>query len=192
MASARTIAASSMLGALSALWEIIPGPPFDVPFPLYPRISWDLTGIPMMISLFFFGPLSAVYTCLVGCSIIFLRGNLPGGTLKLLAELSTLIGFILVRRRIIAGTATALTSRTAIMTVANYYLLQMFYRIPEPVVVGLLPYIGLFNVTQALINIIPSYLIFNRIGRSRKPAAESTPKRVREPANTAVSDLQIR
>jgi len=127
-----------------------------------------------MISLFFYGPLSAIYTCLVGCSIIFLRGNLQGGTLKLLAELSTLIGFILVRRHIISGTATALISRTGLMTVANYYLLQIFYRMPEPVVVGLLPYIGLFNVTQALINIVPSYLIFTRISRPKKRTFTST------------------
>jgi len=165
---AREIAAASILGALSALWEIIPGPPFDIPFPLYPRISWDLTGIPIMISLFFYGPLCSIYTCLIGCSIIFLRGNVPGGTLKLIAELATLLGFALLRKNVVLNSTAAITSRVTIMTIANYYLLPIFYKIPESVVVGLLASIAVFNVTQALIIIIPAYLIYLRIRQVKK------------------------
>jgi len=164
----REIAAASMLGALAALWEIIPGPPFDIPFPLYPRISWDLTGIPIMISLLFYGPLCAVYTCLIGCSIIFFRGNVSGGTLKLIAELTTLLGFALLRKHVVLDSTAAVTSRVSIMTVANYYLLPLFYKMPESVVVGLLASIALFNMTQALINIIPAYLIYLRITKMKK------------------------
>lgn len=160
---AREIAGASMLGALSALWEIIPGPPFDITFPLYPKISWDLTGIPMMVSLLFFGPLCGIYSCLIGCSIIFFRGNIPGGTLKLIAELATLLGFALLRKNVVLKSILAVTSRVAVMTIANYYLLQMFYKMRAPVVMGLLPFIGLFNITQALINIVPAYLIYLKI-----------------------------
>lgn len=164
----REVAAASILGALSALWEIIPGPPFDIPFPIYPRISWDLTGIPMMISLLFYGSISGVYTSLIGCSIIFLRGNVPGGIFKLIAELSTLLGFVLLKRGIVLKSILAVTSRVVIMTVANYFLLQLFYKMPEPVVTALLVPIALFNVTQALINIIPAYLIYLRMSKSKK------------------------
>jgi riboflavin transporter FmnP len=164
----REVAAASLLGALAALWEIIPGPPFDIPFPIYPRISWDLTGIPMMISLLFYGPISGVYTSLIGCSIIFLRGNVPGGIFKLVAELATLLGFVLLKKNIVLKSILAVTSRVVVMTVANYFLLQLFYKMPEPVVAGLLVPIALFNVTQALINIIPAYLIYLRMSKSKK------------------------
>jgi riboflavin transporter FmnP len=164
----REVAAASVLGALSALWEIIPAPPFDAPFPIYPRISWDLTGIPMMISLLFYGSISGVYTSLIGCSIIFLRGNVPGGIFKLIAELSTLLGFVLLKRGVVLKSILAVTSRVVIMTVANYFLLQLFYKMPEPVVAALLVPIALFNVTQALINIIPAYLIYLRVSKSQK------------------------
>jgi riboflavin transporter FmnP len=163
----REVAAASLLGALAALWEIIPGPPFDIPFPLMPRISWNLTGIPMMISLLLFGLIPGVYTTLIGCSIIFARGNLPGGTLKLLAELATLLGFVLLKKRIIQKTVLAVASRVVVMTVANYFLLQMFYNMTEVVVAGLLIPIAIFNLTQALINIIPAYLISLRISKSK-------------------------
>ncbi|MFX1411975.1 MAG: ECF transporter S component [Promethearchaeota archaeon] len=159
----REIATASMLGALSALWEIIPGPPFDIPFPLYPRISWDLTGIPMMISLLLYGPLSAVYTCMIGCSIIFIRGNVFGGVFKLVAELATLLGFAVIRKNVVLKSATAVLSRVTVMTIANYYLLPAFYKMPEPVVLGLLAYIGVFNLTQALIIIVPAFIVFWRI-----------------------------
>ena len=178
----REIAAASLLGALAALWEIIPGPPFDIPFPLYPRISLDLTGIPMMISLLSYGTIPGVYTSLIGCSIIFLRGNIAGGVFKLVAELATLLGFVLLKKGIVAKSVLAITSRVAVMTAANYFLLPFFYRMPESTVVGLLVPIAIFNVIQALVNIIPAYLIYLRISKSKKigePLLESVNEKSR-------------
>lgn len=163
----REVAASSLLGGLSALWEIIPGPPFDLPFPPYPKISWDITGIPMIIALLLYGPLCGIYTCLIGCSIIFFRGNIPGGTFKLIAELATVVGYAILRRNFIIDTVKATLLRVVVMTVANYYLLQFFYRMPSQVVTGLLLPVAVFNVTQALINIIPAYTVYARITRQK-------------------------
>jgi len=50
------------------------------------------------------------------------------------------------------------------MTIANFYLLQLFYGAPEPYVVGLLLPLAAFNATQALLNIIPAYIIYSRLG----------------------------
>jgi len=159
-----------MLGALSAICEIIRGPPFDIPFPLLPQISWDITGLPMMVSLLLNGSLSAVYTCIIGCSIIFLRGNLYGGVFKVIAELATLLAFASLNKGVVLKSVAAIGSRVLTMTIANYYLLQIFYGMPQSLVISLLPPIGVFNATQALINIIPAYLIYSRLkkmGRSR-------------------------
>lgn len=160
---AREIAMASVLGALSELCEIIPGPPFDIPFPLLPRISWDITGLPMMISLLLYGTTCSMYTCLIGCSIIFLRGNFYGGVFKVIAEMSTLWGFASLKRGVVVKAIVATASRVIVMTIANYYLLQLFYGIPEPVVLGLLMPIAIFNITQAMINIVPAYFIYLRL-----------------------------
>jgi riboflavin transporter FmnP len=159
----REIALASILGALSALFEIIPGPPFDIRFPLLPQISWDITGLPMMVSLLLNGPICAVYTCMVGCSLIFLRGNVYGGTLKIIAELTTLMAFASLRRGVVVNSIAATASRVVVMTVANYCLLQLFYGMPEPLVISLLAPIGVFNAIQALINIVPAYFIYLRV-----------------------------
>jgi len=107
----RKLVLASILAGLSGVFEIIPGPPFDIPFPLYNRVSWDLTGMPMMISLLFTGPIGAVYTCLVGCSFIFLRGNVYGGIFKVIAELATILAFAAIRKGFIPKSVAAVASR---------------------------------------------------------------------------------
>jgi hypothetical protein len=155
---------ASILAAVSGVFEIIPGPPFDVPFPLYDRVSWDLTGMPMMMSLLFTGPLGAIYTCLVGCSIIFLRGNLYGGIFKIVAELATILAYAAIKKGLIPKTVSAITSRIVVMTVTNYLLLPVFYGMPVSFVVGILPALAIMNGTQALINIIPAQIVYTRLG----------------------------
>lgn len=160
----KKLALASILAGLSAAFEIIPGPPFDIPFPISPpKVSWDLTGMPMMISLLFTGPIGGLYTCVIGCSIIFLRGNVYGGTFKLIAELATILAFAAIRKGFITKSIAAVTSRVLVMTVTNYYLLQLFYELEEPLVVSYLIPLAILNATQALINIIPAQIIYSRV-----------------------------
>jgi riboflavin transporter FmnP len=170
----RKLALASILGALSAVFEIIPGPPFDIPFPLYNRVSWDLTGMPMMISLLFTGPIGAVYTCFIGCSFIFLRGNVYGGIFKVVAELATILAFAAIRRGFITKSTAAVTSRILVMTVANYFLLPVFYGMPVSFVVGILPALAVMNGTQALINIIPAQIVYSRLGDAWRLRVQET------------------
>ena len=85
----------------------------------------------------------------------------------MVAELGTLLGFVLFKRSIFLKSILAVASRVGVMTVVNYFLLQLFYNMPEPVVVNLLVPIAVFNLLQALINIIPAYLIWLRISKSK-------------------------
>ena len=92
----------------------------------------------------------------------------------MVAELATLLGFVLLKKSIVAKSILAVTLRVVVMTAVNYFLLQLFYTMPEHVVAGLLVPIALFNVIQALINIIPAYLIYLRISKSKKLGDMST------------------
>ena len=159
----KKLALASIFAGISGVFEIIPGPPFDIRFPLYERASWDLTGMPMIMSLLFTGPLGAIYTCLIGCSFIFLRGNIYGGTFKLIAELATILAFAAIRKGFLPKTVSAVVSRILVMTVANYFLLQEFYHMGEPAVVAILPALAVLNGTQALINIIPAQIVYSRL-----------------------------
>jgi len=74
----------------------------------------------------------------------------------------------LLRKHIVLNSTVAVTLRVATMTIANYYLLPFFYGMPVSTVLGLLVPIALFNLSQALINIIPAYLIYLRIIKLKK------------------------
>jgi riboflavin transporter FmnP len=170
----RKLVLASILAGLSAVFEIIPGPPFDIPFPLYDRVSWDLTGMPMMISLLFTGPIGAVYTCLIGCSFIFLRGNVYGGIFKLIAELATILAFAAIRKGLIPKSIAAVASRVLVMTAANYFLLPIFYGMPASFVVSILPALAVMNGTQALINIIPAQIVYSRLADAWRLRGQET------------------
>ena len=119
--------------------------------------------MPMMISLLFTGPIGAVYTCLIGCSFIFFRGNVYGGIFKLIAELATILAFAAIRKGFIPKSVASVASRVLVMTVANYCLLPVFYGMPASFVVTILPAMAVMNGTQALINIIPAQIVYNRL-----------------------------
>jgi len=163
----KKLALASLLGGISAMLEITPGIPFDVPFPLYNRVSWDLTGVPMMISLMSTGLMGGIYTVLIGCSFIFLRGNFYGGIFKIIAELSTIIVFALIRKTFIATSFGSIISRVFVMTGVNYYFLPIFYGLPISFVIGILPALAILNASQALINILPAKIVYTRLMDSR-------------------------
>lgn len=170
----KNLALASILAGLSGVFEIIPGPPFDVPFPLYDRVSWDLTGMPMMVSLLFTGPIGAIYTCLIGCSFIFLRGNIYGGIFKITAELVTILAYSAIKKGFITKSIVAIASRILFMTAANYFLLPTFYSMPVSFVIGILPALALMNGSQALVNIIPAEIIYSRVGKAWKITRQET------------------
>jgi hypothetical protein len=99
--------------------------------------------------------------------------NPTGGLFKLIAELATILPYCIFSKGFVLRSTLATTSRVLVMTITNYVLLQVFYSIPESVVVGLLPVLALFNISQAMINIIPSLMITARI---RKQASALIPQ----------------
>ena len=69
---------------------------FKIPFPWYPNLKFDFTGIPIALSLFLYGLPSSVTTSLVaGIGILLRSGNLVSASLKEAAELSTVLGIFI-------------------------------------------------------------------------------------------------
>ncbi len=163
----RTLALASLLAAVAATFEILP---LDIRIVGFERLSFDPVGIPILLTLMLAGLVPSVYVAGISSSIIFFRGNLAGGTLKLLAELSTILGFyLLMRRGILWASVSALSVRVIFMMLTNYYLLQFFFGIPPDVVVSVwLPFLVPFNLAQGLINIWGADYVKLRIPRSFK------------------------
>ena len=71
-----------------------------------------------------------------------------------------------MKKGIVAKSVVAITLSVAVMIVVYYFLLQFFYGLSEFTVVSYLVSITQFNVVEALINIIPAYLIYLRTAKS--------------------------
>lgn len=167
------VAGTACLGALVVLSELFPIIGItDIPFPLYGRLTFDPTGIPIMLALLLFGFASGVATSLLAFIIISLRGNITGGVMKGLAEGLTVIGFAFgykLTKKLWVGPIGGVGLRVAGMHLANWILLPIFYGIPEPVVLGLLPLIDLFNLIQGGINVALALIISDIIPKELRP-----------------------
>jgi len=145
-----------------------------LPFPWYPNLKFDFTGIPIALSLFLYGFPSSVTTSLVaGIGIVLRSGNFISASMKVAAELSTVFGIHLGRQ--VDGSknkyiswGAGLLSRILVMTVVNLYVLPNVYHVPMEATIGLLPLIGFFNAVQGAITIGFGHFLFEDV-RSRLP-----------------------
>lgn len=142
-----------------------------IPFPWFPDLKFDFTGVPIALSLLMYGLPSATTTSLVaGLGILARSGNLISALMKTAAELSTVVGFwlglYLARvssvegfRSRIAAYSGGLLCRVVVMSVSNIIVLPNFWGVPLEVAYGLMPLIAGFNVAQGLISLgLGSYL----------------------------------
>ncbi len=148
-----------------------------IPFPWYPNLKFDFTGIPIIMSLFMYGFSPAITTSIVAGLGIFMRsGNWISASMKSLAELSTVLGLylgesVLFKTRI--GTnyhawTLGIASRVLIMMVINLYVLPNFWGVPWGATVGLLPLIAVFNIIQGLVTIGLGHFLFQAV-KARLP-----------------------
>lgn len=136
-----------------------------IPFPWYPNLKFDFTGVPITLSLLLYGTSSAITTSLVAGLGIFARsGNLVSASIKSIAELSSILGlalgFYLSKRVRLSGNQEkivslliGLISRILIMTIVNIQVLPNVYGVPIGVTYGLLPLIGVFNAIQGTVTL---------------------------------------
>jgi riboflavin transporter FmnP len=140
-----------------------------IPFPWMPFLKFDFTGIPIVIALLLYGLHSATTTSIVASlGIIARSGDLIGGAMKGVAELSMVLGLVaglkLIERmnfrKIVVAMVIGVVTRILIMSVWNLIVLPNFYGIPFSVTVGMLPLIGLFNAIQGALTLFLGYFIY--------------------------------
>ena len=177
-----TLTGTSILAALVIVFDYaLKYSGLKIPFPWYPNLKFDFTGVPIVLSLLMYGPTSALVTSAVAGLGIFARsGNLLSATLKSVAELSTVvglyIGWIVSKRTSLGGSnlgvssVVGVASRIIIMTVVNLYVLPNLYGVPLEATIGLLPFIAAFNAVQGALS-IGLGLFLDRAVRRRLPTS---------------------
>ncbi len=131
-----------------------------IPFPWMPFLKFDFTGVPTVVALLLFGLASATTTSVVaGLGIIAQSGDLIGGAMKGIAELSTVVGmavglYIAERFnssrgiRMTGMLAVGVVTRIVVMSVWNLLVLPSFYGVPFNATIGMLPLLAVLNAMQ--------------------------------------------
>ncbi|NWF86665.1 hypothetical protein HXY32_02480 [Candidatus Bathyarchaeota archaeon] len=189
----KTLAGTAILAALVVVFDYtIKYSNLKIPFPLNPDLKFDLTGIPIVLSLLLFGFIPGIFTSIIAFVAILARsGVILGSSMKGLAEFSTILGMaiglkLFKRFRIVSSSILGVVSRVLIMICVNFALIYAGI-IPIsasyaniPLIYALL--LGFFNAIQGMIGIVGGYFIYAAIKR-RAPSlikkeidSETTPE----------------
>jgi len=162
-----------------------------VPAPYAPYLVYQIWEIPMVAVLLLYGPKYGVPIAVLNAFVLLAIYMGPGGLAvapfyNLAAFLSMALGLyipylISAHRRnkakpakdttppgtilIAVSTLLGIVFRVAVMSIVNYIVLRfdppIGYSLPEPIILGSLPFIGLFNATLALYTIPTGFIIAN-------------------------------
>jgi riboflavin transporter FmnP len=172
----RIITGTAILAALVVVFDYtLKFSGFKINFPLFPDLKFDFTGIPIVLSLLFYGLPSASATSFVALLAIFSRsGNVISASMKALAEFSTILGIAIGLRYFKESTkydkhisfALGIALRTLIMFLANLSILPLYYfwmTFENALLFS--PYVATFNIFHGFLSIYGGYLIYEAIKR---------------------------
>lgn len=175
MKTTRILTGTTILGALVVVFDYtLKFSGLKIPFPLFPYIKFDFTGIPIVLSLLLFNLGSGVITSAIAFLAILVRsGELVGSSMKALAEFSTIFGMAIGLRlfknseklrkpvSIVLGCFT----RVLAMFCANLIVQPLYYGMPFIEALLISPYIVAFNLIQGFLGMFGGYLIYEAIKR---------------------------
>jgi riboflavin transporter FmnP len=140
-----------------------------IPFPWMPFLKFDFTGVPIVISLFLFDLNTSITVSLVaGLGILARSGDLLGAGMKVIAEVSTVIGlfigyhFLGKRANVISLLPFFFSAvlRVVFMSLVNLIVLPNAYGVSFQAAIGMLPLLAVFNAIQGGISTLLGNFIF--------------------------------
>lgn len=160
-----------------------------IPFPVpgLEFLTFDFTGVPIVLSLFLYGLLPSVFTSVIAVIAILARsGKIVSALMKGVAEFSTVLGMSLGFKAykkhkkfgLWIAFAFGIVLRVVVMTIANFMLINFgFIAVPPGYLAIPLIYlslIALFNVIQGCISMTFGFIIY-AAARKRIPTLTENP-----------------
>jgi len=140
---------------------------FKIPFPWYPVLKFDFTGIPIVLSILLYGLTPSATTSLVAFLAILIRsGDIVGSSMKAIAEFSTIVGiFIGLKFQGKIGKAMSFVFGIALRCITmnigyNIIVLPLIYGMTYEASISIIPLILVFNAMQGALSILVGYLIY--------------------------------
>ena len=141
--------------------------------PQVPFLKYDAGDILILILTFIFGPVYSIISTVIVAAFqaMFLSADgWFGGLMHIISTTALILpaGFIYKYKKTRKSAAVGLSVSCVTVTVAmlcfNFLLSPVFYGMPREAVVGMLPWIGLFNFLKSLINSVVTMLVYKHIG----------------------------
>ncbi|MGC8849328.1 MAG: hypothetical protein ACP5K1_05895 [Candidatus Bathyarchaeia archaeon] len=163
-------AGTAALGALAMVFDLT----FwvlrvKIPFPIFPRLKFDLDGVPVVLALLMYGPSSSVTVSLILFLVISFRDPLSG-FMKGLAEASTALGMAILYSRGFKGARilsilSGVAIRVSVMSLGNLLILPAASILSLEAVSGILPFIAAFNAAAGIVSALGGWLIYMELTR---------------------------
>lgn len=164
------LAKMAMLVAISIVLVML------IHFPIFPAVfflEYDPADIPILIGTFAFGPLAGIILTVVTSVIQGLTVSAASGAYGILMHILATTALVSVsglvykkhksKKSAIIGLALGTVAMTVVMFFANMIITPLFTGMPLAGVMGLMPFILLFNVVKAGINSVVTFLLYKRI-----------------------------
>lgn len=168
----RTLAGTAILAALVFVFDYsMKVSHAKIVYPWLPKLRFDFTGVPIVLSLYLFGFLPGVFTSAIALIVILVRsGDIVGSSMKAVAELSSVVGVALALKAVprfkkIASFILGVSTRCFVMFFPNLFLFPL----------ALSPLIALFNIIQGSISILGGFFIHEAIRRRIPSVISKTP-----------------
>ena len=164
------IAKMAMLVAISIVLVMV------IHLPIFPAVAfleYDPADIPILVGAFAFGPVAGLILTVVTSLIQGLTVSSASGLYGIIMHIIATSVLVLVSSMIYArhktkahaiiGLGAGTAAMAAVMVFANMWITPMFMGVTLEAVMGLMPFIILFNVVKAGINSIVTFIVYKRI-----------------------------
>lgn len=167
---------TKMIAKMAALIAIAIVLVLLIHFPIFPAVSfleYDPADIPILIGSMAFGPmwgaiLTVITSVIQGVTVSSASGPY-GIIMHVIATLALTLTSSLIyfkhktRIRAIVGLSCGVAAMVVVMFFANMVITPLFMGIPLEGVMGVMPFIILFNLIKAVINSVVTFLLYKRI-----------------------------
>lgn len=180
----------AIIAVFTAIAVVLVLSPLKIPAPYAPFLYYQIWEIPLVTAFLVYGPLIGLSVAGLNTLILvtLFPGDLPTGPIyNLAAVVSMLAGVYIIHHylqfrgrttvRVPVSTTLSMVLRVLFMTLINWIALRYPYPIgfslPEEVILGYLPLIGVFNATVVLYTIPMGYILAQAVSRGTQTASWS-------------------
>ena len=168
--NALQLAKMAMLVAISIVLVLLIHFPI---FPMVPFLEYDPADIPILIGGMAFGPIVGailtVVTAVIQGVTVSASSGIYGIIMHILATLALVLTASIIytkhktKKRAIIGLACGCGAMVVVMFFANMLITPLFTGMELKAVMGLMPFILLFNLIKAVANSLVSFFLYKRI-----------------------------